>query len=315
MDLNLLFMLAGFFFAAYAVIGNDSIQTLGTFLSSNEKRSWVLQWACGSVILVLVVLYSWFVYDGDISYGRLDKIPLPDEIEWYHAMVPLALVFLTRFGFPVSTTFLVLSAFANSLVLQKMIYKSVLGYVVAAVVAYALWMILCKFIDEHKKVPKTHAKWWRIAQWCSTGFLWSQWLAHDMANIAVYLPRKLDVGYLILAIVTIVCGLGFIFYRRGGKIQQVVLHKSGTRYVRSATLIDLIYAFILLFFKEYSNIPMSTTWIFVGLLCGRELAVYRLHNPEKHFATVFPIVTKDFFKILFGLIVSIVIAMTIQELG
>ena len=39
---------------------------------------------------------------------------------------------------------------------------------------------------------------------------------------------------------------------------------------------------------------MSTTWVFVGLLCGRELAMATMTGKEK-FKIVFPLVTKDFF--------------------
>ena len=67
--------------------------------------------------------------------------------------------------------------------------------------------------------------------------------------------------------------LGYIFYTHGGKIQSVVLNKQGTRYVRSATIINVVYIGVLYFFKELNNLPMSTTWVFVGLLAGRELAI------------------------------------------
>ena len=57
----------------------------------------------------------------------------------------------------------------------------------------------------------------------------------------------------------------YIFWERGGKIQKIVYSKTGTRYTRSATIIDFVYAIILLYFKQYNDIPMSTTWVFVGL--------------------------------------------------
>jgi hypothetical protein len=34
------FMIAGFILSAYAIVANDSLQTLGTFLSANEERPW-----------------------------------------------------------------------------------------------------------------------------------------------------------------------------------------------------------------------------------------------------------------------------------
>jgi len=105
--------------------------------------------------------------------------------------------------------------------------------------------------------------------------------------------------------------LGYTFWEKGGKIQKIVVEKTGTRFVRSATMIDLVYAFILLFFKQYNDIPMSTTWVFVGLLCGRELAISTLMKDYK-FKYVFPIVAKDFAKMMLGLLVSVGIVLTIH---
>ena len=56
----------------------------------------------------------------------------------------------------------------------------------------------------------------------------------------------------------------FIF--TGGPIQKVVLEKTGTRYARSATIINEIYAAVLYYFKALNDLPMSTTWVLVGLL-------------------------------------------------
>ena len=66
---------------------------------------------------------------------------------------------------------------------------------------------------------------------------------------------------------------GILFYRRGGEVQKIVTSKTNTQDIRSATIIDFIYGSILVFFIQLSSIPMSTTWIFIGLLGGRELAI------------------------------------------
>jgi phosphate/sulfate permease len=109
-----------------------------------------------------------------------------------------------------------------------------------------------------------------------------------------------------------VLGLGHIFYQKGGKIQQIVLDKQSTKYVRSATLIDLVYAFLLLYFKQLNNIPMSTTWVFVGLLCGRELALNTGLTKKGNLKMIFPIVAKDFLKLIVGLLVSVAIVLAIH---
>ena len=314
MDFSTLYLWVGFLLASYSVIANDSVQTLGTWIASNsEKFRWYILWSAASTVLLFTLWYGWSINDGDISYGRLNKIPW-QPIQWYHAVAPLILVALTRFGVPVSTTFLVLSAFASTVVLEKVLMKSALGYLVAAAAAYLIWMVVAKFWESKKDIPESHDRYWRVAQWCTTGWLWFTWLSHDMANIAVYLPRVIPIETMILISVVFVAGLGYMFHEKGGRIQEVVLSKTNTKYVRSATLVDLIYSFILWYFKGYNDIPMSTTWVFVGLLAGRELAFATVTQKYK-FKTVFPLVGKDFFKMMIGLALSVVIVLAIHGIS
>jgi hypothetical protein len=267
-------------------------------------------WGAASAVLLYTLWYGWYTNGGDISYGRLNKIPF-QEIQWYHAMAPGLLLILTRIGVPVSTSFLVLSAFASTFVLEKMLVKSMMGYAVAAVAAYVIWIGVTKLLDEAKPVKEEHKRWWRIGQWVTTGFLWFTWLSHDMANIAVFLPREIPWDLMIMISLVFVIGLGFMFKEGGGKIQNIVIEKHNTRYVRSATIIDAVYFLILLFFKELNDIPMSTTWVFVGLLCGRELAMATMTGKEK-FKTVFPLITKDFIKMMIGLGASVGVVLMIH---
>ena len=311
MELITLWMGIGFLFAAYSVIANDSVQTLGTWIASNNERfNWQTMWIAASSVLLWALWYGWYMYGGDISYGRLNKIPF-QEIQWYHAMAPGLLLLLTRVGVPVSTSFLVLSAFASTFVLEKMLMKSMMGYAVAAVVAYVIWIGVTKILDEAKPVKEEHKRYWRIGQWFTTGFLWWTWLSHDMANIAVFLPRQIPADLMILISGIFVAGLWYMFREGGGKIQNIVLEKHNTRYVRSATIIDGVYWIILFFFKELNDIPMSTTWVFVGLLCGRELAMATMTGKEK-FKVVFPLIGKDFLKMMVGLAASVGVVLSIH---
>ena len=306
-----LWMGIGFLFAAYSVIANDSVQTLGTWIASNnQKVNWKIMWGAASAVLLWALWYGWYMYGGDISYGRLNKIPF-QEIQWYHAMAPALLLILTRVGVPVSTSFLVLSAFASTFVLEKMLMKSMMGYAVAAVAAYVIWIGVSKLLDEAKPVKENHKIYWRIGQWFTTGFLWWTWLSHVMANIAVFLPRELPVDLMIIVSAVFVAGLWWMFREGGGKIQNIVLEKHNTRYVRSATIIDGVYWIILFFFKELNDIPMSTTWVFVGLLCGRELAMATMTGKEK-FKVVFPLIGKDFLKMMVGLAASVGVVLAIH---
>ena len=307
-------MIVGFLLAAYSVVANDSIQTLGTFLASNAHRPWWLLWLFGSGILLVVLLYSWFVNGGDPAYGRLEKFPVPEGgVSWIHAIPPLALLILTRLGVPVSTTFLVLTVFAvtggEPGNLSAMLTKSALGYVVAFAAAIILFLLVFKRASEyfHRTQGTDIPNYWVVLQWASTGFLWSQWLIQDLANIFVYLPRELSFNWLLFGIVALVAMQGYIFYQFGGEIQKIVTSKTDTTDIRAATIIDFIYGIVLLVFKEMSNMPMSTTWVFLGVLAGREfaLSVYLADTSAK--GTLRKVVT-DALKALSGLVVSVALA-------
>ena len=101
---------------------------------------------------------------------------------------------------------------------------------------------------------------------------------------------------------------------KGGQIQRIVERKVNTIDVRAATVVDLIYALILLFFKEINNVPMSTTWVFLGLLAGRELAISYIAGLRDRNEAVRD-VTGDAARAFFGLIISIALAFAMPLLG
>lgn len=319
MDFLTIWSLLGFLFAVYAVTANDSIQTLGTYISSNQDVKWYWMFAYMGGIFVLTMIQGFAI--NDPAFGRLDKFP-EITIQWYHAIAPLVLVALTRLKIPVSTTFLVLSVFASSVVMEKMLLKSFLGYAVSFVFAWISWYLISKyFLNEGEKGKNKYNNYWRIGQWLTTGWLWSTWLKHDLANIMIFLPRYSTVQsttFQIFVLAAMLIGLAFMFYERGGKIQEIVLSKTNTRYVRSATLIDLVYCFVLYYFKELNNIPMSTTFVFMGMLAGRELGIWmsigygELTYTSRHKKAIFPMLYKDFLRLMLGLMISVSLAYAIQ---
>ncbi len=160
---------------------------------------------------------------------------------------------------------------------------------------------------------------WIVAQWLSTGFLWTQWLMQDLANIFVFLPRQtsvaangvisvaVDPAYAVAGTLIILALLAIVFAQRGGEIQKIVLSKVNTTDVRAATLVDFVYALILWYFKGVSDIPMSTTWVFLGLLAGRELAINAVTNLRDR-KEAFKDVCTDAGRAFLGLVVSVVLA-------
>lgn len=165
----------GFIISAYSVIANDVIQTLGTFIASNFKVKWWWLWLFAVSILSLTLCYGWFMNEGDVSYGRLANIPLPEPLEWWYLIAPIALLAITRYGIPVSTTFMILSLFSSGMIIEKMIVKSVYGYAISFVFAIVVYLVISRRFESNFSLDKLDKQknkhYWLVAQWFSTGFL------------------------------------------------------------------------------------------------------------------------------------------------
>jgi len=309
-------MWIGFFFAAYSAIANDSIQTIGTFLASNADKKWWVLWLWIGGIFVVTVSYSWINYSGDVTYERLTSRGFeeaPETFKFLQVAAPLFLLILTRLKMPVSTTFLLLSAFASQPAgIIDVLNKSLSGYFVAFIVALVVWISLSKLLQ--KLFTGEAGAFWMPLQWIVSGFLWAVWLMQDAANIAVYLPRSLELSAFLVFTGFIFFGLGILFYMRGDKIQKIVTEKSYVTDVRSATVIDGVYAAILFYFKNINVIPMSTTWVFIGLLAGREIAmsITDSRGRGRPISHSLKLIAKDASYALIGLIISIIIAVAIN---
>lgn len=316
-DIPQIAMWVGFVFAGYAVIANDSIQTIGTFIASNKQRPWWLLWLFIGGVMVVTLSVSFFRFDGDVSFQRLASDGFetaPTEFAFLQIAGPLFLLIVTRLRMPVSTTFLLLTSFAtNPAGVESVLSKSVSGYGIAFGSALLVWLLLGKLFDRSFSGEAHPA--WHAAQWLSTTFLWSMWLVQDAANVAVFLPRKLDFGQFLVFMGVLVLGLGVLFRLGGDKIQQVVDEKASVVDVRHATMIDATYGLVLFVFTVVSPVPMSTTWVFIGLLAGREIGIgitraKHLQRPRNEIAKL---IVRDLAYALIGLIISLTIAFTVNE--
>ena len=312
----------GFLLAAYSVVANDSLQTLGTYLSSNKGRTpkaLQMLFICG--VAAAVLLIGWFLHPaggglGDPAWGRLEKFPQPDNFTWVYLLPPIAVLALTQWGAPVSTSFLVLSAFEPKNA-TKLVLNSLSGYVMAFVLALVVYGLLMWILE--KKVLRTNQEgtevknYWFALQWLSTGWLWSQWLVQDMANIYVYLPRQLSFGEMALSALMLCIGLCVLVWIGGGPIQGVLRSKINTNDLRSATVIDFLFGCVLFWKANITQFPLSTTWVFLGLLAGREIAVrIRLKLSDRQ--PLYKVLGSDLFKAGIGIVVSLIVALAIQPL-
>ena len=308
-------MWAGFLFAAYAAIANDSIQTLGTFIASNQDKRWWVLWIFVGGIFFFTMFYSWMTLAGDVSHGRLTSKGFeiaPTEFHFLQIAAPIFLLILTRLRMPVSTTFILLTSFAASpAAVGGVLAKSMSGYILSFMMGLIFFLIVAKSAKKYFTGKANFG--WTIAQWITSGTLWSVWLMQDAANIAVYLPRSLNVWEFSGFTGVVIIGLGLLLYYKGGRIQKIVTEKSIVTDVRFATLIDFIYCIILFYFKLHSKVPMSTTWVFIGLLAGRELGMAIMNSGENSILKSIKLGLKDMLYALIGLIISIAIAIGVND--
>ena len=311
---SLIFMIIGFLLSLYSCVSNDVIQTLGTFLATTKERPVWQVWLYTGTILFLTFLIGWYVNDGDMAFGRLDRVPYPEQLYWWHIVPPIVLLYLTKKGIPVATSFLIVSIFSSNTVIGLMIVKSFIGYIMALIVSMVLYFFIARKVEKiflykkNKAIPMS----WIVAKWISTAFLWVAWLLQDGAVLFVFLPRKLNFEEMIISMIVFLGLLYIICYKRGGEIQNIVKLKTNTQDVRSATIIDIVYACILLYFQNVNNIPMSTTWVFLGVLAGREIALYnrlRFITEKK----VYKHLLKDITKAIIGLVVSIAVVFILNK--
>lgn len=309
-------MWIGFTLAAYSAVANDSIQSLGTFIESNKQRKWWILWLFTGGIFLVTIIASWLLFRGDVTYQRLvndadvTKYPHPDHFSFFQVIAPLVLLILTRLRMPVSTTFLLLSVFSiDSAGVTSIVWKSMSGYVLAFALSFVIWYFGYRVIKKYFRQRQAHFSW-VFVQWTISGALWSVWLMQDGANIAVFLPRRLDLGYLLIFLAVIFFGMGILFYLRGDKIQEVVSEKVRISDVRAATLVDFTYVLLLLYKLLISTIPMSTTWVFLGVIGGREIAISlaRQKKGYKHRYRALQVVGRDVLYATIGLIISVALA-------
>ena len=309
-------MWLGFMFAAYATVANDSIQSLGTFIESNKSKKWWVLWLFVGGIFLATVTFSWFYFDGDVTYQRLlspdgtTKYPHPETFSFLQIIAPLVLLILTRMRMPVSTTFLILSVFsANTSGITSVVWKSWSGYIMAFILSFLVWYFSYNMIKKYFKSRKAHTAW-TVVQWVVSGTLWAVWVMQDGANIAVYLPRTQTAFQFIVFCTTIFLGLGLLFYLRGDRIQEVVSEKARISDIRAATLIDATYVLLLIYKLFISTVPMSTTWVFLGVIGGREIAISlaRTKKGRKHRKKAGKMIFRDFSSAMIGLFVSVALA-------
>ena len=151
---------------------------------------------------------------------------------------------------------------------------------------------------------------WQALQWLATVVLWCQWLVQDLANIYVYLPRRLNLAELLATLVVLCGAVALIVTLGGGPIQGRLRSKCRLADPQATTVISLLYGLVLLLFLGGDRLPMSTSWLFLGLLAGREVGLTCRGTGQPAGAMVQDL-TWDLLRAAAGLATSLVVALLV----
>jgi hypothetical protein len=296
----------------FSSMANDSVQTLGTFLSSNSKVAWWKMWFYISTLFVITVVSTWLMTTR-LDFLRLTSIPFDPNNNIFYFLSPILLIVLTYHGIPVSSTFLILSVFASQEALAAMLIKTFFGYFIGLIVNFILWEIIAKYFRKQIFSPGNKVVW-QFIQWFSSGLLWVSWIINNTSNIVVYVEREFSFYNLCLFLFLGVAIIAFTIYNKGGPIQEIVDEKDGMKSFKITSVTNFCYAFILIKIAEISPVPIATTWVFIGILAGQEMGMAQINLNKKLtlrekyiFANKF--IMKDLILAGSGVLISLIFAL------
>jgi len=269
-------------------------------------------WLYIGSLFIITMLIGWFGFNHELDFERLHNIPYNPNFNIMHFIAPILLIALTCNKVPVSTTFLILSVFSTQDILGFMLIKTFAGYILSFIFSFLSWSFLHKFFKKFfEDKSEIRIKKWRIFQWASSGALWVAWLIQNTSNMVVYIPREITAYELILIIVLGLIMVGFTIYNRGGPIQEIVEEKTDIKNIHSTSMINLNLAIMILIMTYIGTIPIATTWIFIGILGGRELAITlngdnQLLSIKDRNRKAIKSILKDLALAGFGIVVSLI---------
>ena len=295
-------------FTTYTIMANNCAQTIGMFIASNKGKSKYRIIYFLSGIFIITLLISWLFFNKQLDFYLLNNIPY-SNLNPLLIFLPIVLFFLTKYKIPVSATFLIIPIFANKNTIHSMITKTSVSYFISFLISLIMWRFIYTKYKHYIEVKKEKniSKTWFVLEFLSTGIVWSVWIILSACNFVVFLPRVFELKELILVIFIGVVSIYLILLDNGGKIQEIVDEKSDIN-IKSSVIFNFLFSFTMLFIQYVSKIPITSTWMFLGILAGRELAITVSKTGvfgSSYYRKCFIKIWSDLKLAVFGIVVSL----------
>ncbi len=274
-------MWIGFGIVAPAAIANDAIQIFSAYFTAEKNLPWKWSAAIFSTVMGVVHIWGWVRDSGSVSFGLLDRIAMPERFTVWHMAAAVLLLLFTRYKAPVSNTMLILGAFGDERVFNDVFMKSSLGLVCGLITSIVIFGVILQLERRGivARVPADAQRWLRLLLSATCILFWG-WLINDTAHFAVYLPRHLSGPEVCAFLAICVAVISVLCWKRLFNIRSIVGETYGmddsqpiARLARSTALLMVSLAFVLFVLHDYMHVPLSSSFVFIGVLAGRDLLV------------------------------------------
>ena len=137
------------------------------------------------------------------------------------------------------------------------------------------------------------------------------WIMSNNSNLVVSLPRTFNIPYFLIYILFCAISIFYVVFSRGGKIQSIINAKNGLDNPKTNSIINIAFSLIILMFQYINTTPVATTWSFVGLLSGRELALsMKSFNGVKKITLIK--ILRDLSVLIYGLLITLIYVLLIK---
>lgn len=295
------------FLSVFAILENNSFQIFGTLLSSNKNKPIYKLFLFIFLIFFTTLIFGWIINNGRLDFNRLLQFNYNGDIGIKSIIPPLLLFALSYKKIPVSATFILLSGFATKNTVDSMITKTAASYLLSFIIGYYIWYVLDKkFNDKISEFDEKRTFFWNNVQLISNVILIIFWIMSNNGGLIVSLPRNFNMLNFLVYLLFCAISISYIVFSRGGKLQKSIMNaKKGLNNPKTNSIINIIFSLIIFVFQHISSTPVATTWSFIGLLSGRELALSMKKNGYISKTTILKIL-KDLSVLIYGLIVTFV---------
>lgn len=300
------FMLA---VSSYTVVANNYIQTIGSFIVNNKQKFWS-NWFFVSVNFTIATLISWFIFNGSLDYSFLKNVEYQKDLNIIIIFIPLLLNIFTKYGIPVSATFLIIPLFGSNSTVHIMLTKTVTSYFLAFMVAFFVWRTIYKYFKNFIKYEKDDLNFfWNFMEYITTALVWIAWNILNICVFVVFVDRDFSIYELLAVNIIVIFVIYIIMVNSGGQIEKIIRDKKDNANKKTTAIFNLLFAIILLSLEFFSNVPLTTTWVFLGLLAGRELALSYVEKgifADKKSKISLVKIIKDLNKAIIGIVFSLI---------